>query len=125
MQREGISGFNGTRINDNKRANKESMMDITHDTRDIQVPNDSAPDYGSRGPCFESSHDCMALHCAEPFIIILPLPQYDLNNVERDVKHQGPVVQSIISLKSSLVVKMLTGLVSTKSNSQVVLLKKM
>ena len=38
-------------------------------------------------------------------------------------KNQGPVVQSIISLTSSLVVKMLTVLVSTISNSQVFLLK--
>ena len=37
----------------------------------------------------------------------------------------GPVVQSIISLTSSLVVKMLTVLVRTISNSQVFLLKKM
>ena len=37
---------------------------------------------------------------------------------------QGPVVQSIVSLTSSLVVKMLTVLVSTMSNSQVFLLKK-
>ena len=33
--------------------------------------------------------------------------------------HQGPVVQSIVSLTSSLVVKMLTVLVSTIFNSQV------
>ena len=37
---------------------------------------------------------------------------------------QGPVVQSIISLTSLLVVKMLTVLVSTVSNSQLFLLKK-
>ena len=37
---------------------------------------------------------------------------------------QGPVVQSIVSLMSKLVVKMLTVLVSTISNSQVFLLKK-
>ena len=36
----------------------------------------------------------------------------------------GPVVQSIVSLTSSLVVKMLTVLVSTISNSQVFLQKK-
>ena len=36
----------------------------------------------------------------------------------------GPVVQSIVSLTSSLVVKMLTVLVSTISSSQVFLLKK-
>ena len=35
----------------------------------------------------------------------------------------GPVVQSIVSLTSSFVVKMLTALVSTISNSQVFLLK--
>ena len=37
---------------------------------------------------------------------------------------QGPVDQSIVSLTSSLVVKMLTVLVSTMSNSQEFLLKK-
>ena len=37
---------------------------------------------------------------------------------------QGPVVQSIVSLASSVVVKILTDLVSTRSNSQVFLLKK-
>ena len=30
-----------------------------------------------------SAHDCTALHCTEPFIIILSSSQYDLNNVER------------------------------------------
>ena len=38
-------------------------------------------------------------------------------------KYQGPVVQSVVSLTSSLVVKILTVLVSTVSNSQVFLLK--
>ena len=38
--------------------------------------------------------------------------------------HLGPVVQSIVSLTSSLVVKMLTVLVSTISYSQVFLLNK-
>ena len=37
---------------------------------------------------------------------------------------QGPVVQSIVSIMSSLVVKMLTFVGSTVSNSQVFLLKK-
>ena len=40
------------------------------------------------------------------------------------ITNQGPVVQSIVSLTSSLVVKMLTVLVSTISNSHVFLLKK-
>ena len=40
------------------------------------------------------------------------------------VESQGPVVQSIVSLMSSLVVKMLTVLVRTISNSQLFLLKK-
>ena len=39
-------------------------------------------------------------------------------------KDQGPFIQSIVSLTSSLVVKMLSVLVSTISNSQVFLLKK-
>ena len=38
--------------------------------------------------------------------------------------HLDPVVQNIVSLMSSLVVKMLTVLVSTISNSQIFLLKK-
>ena len=38
--------------------------------------------------------------------------------------NQGPVFQSVVSLTSSLVVKMLTVLVSTILNSQVFLLKK-
>ena len=38
---------------------------------------------------------------------------------------QGPVVQSIVSLMSSVVVKMLNVLVRTISDSQVFLLKKM
>ena len=37
--------------------------------------------------------------------------------------YQGPVVQSIVNLTGLLVVKMLTALVSTISNSQVFLLK--
>ena len=46
-------------------------------------------------------------------------------NIASDKKSiQGPVVQSIVSLTSLLVVKMLTVLVSTISNSQVFLLKK-
>ena len=40
------------------------------------------------------------------------------------IKDLGPVVQSIVSLTSLLVVKMLTVLVSTISKSQVFLLKK-
>ena len=39
-------------------------------------------------------------------------------------KHQGPVVQNIISLMSLLVVKRLTAPVSTVSNSKLFLLKK-
>ena len=36
-----------------------------------------------------SPHDCMALHCTDPFIIIHPSSPYDFSNVERDVKHQN------------------------------------
>ena len=35
--------------------------------------------------------DCMALHYTEPFIITFP-SQYDLNDVERDVKHQTIII---------------------------------
>ena len=44
---------------------------------------------------------------------------------QKSTSVQGPVVQSVVSLMSSLVIKMLTVLVSTISNSQVFLLKKM
>ena len=44
--------------------------------------------------------------------------------VQHSDESPGPVVQSIVSLMSLLVVKMLTVLVSTISNSQVFLLKK-
>ena len=49
----------------------------------------------------------------------------DVNRVSNinNLKVQGPVVQSIVSLTSSLVVKMLTILVIIISNSQVFLLK--
>ena len=46
------------------------------------------------------------------------------NNYMDIPAYQVPVVQSIDSLMSSLVVRMLTVLVSTISNSQVFLLKK-
>ena len=55
----------------------------------------SNSDFGERGPRFESgcrrnsAYYCTALHCTDPSIITLPLSQYDLNNVERDVKHQN------------------------------------
>ena len=50
---------------------------------------------GSQGPGLESfwrqnaTHGCTVLHCTEYFIITPPLSQYDLHNVERDVKHQN------------------------------------
>ena len=31
----------------------------------------------------------MAYHCTEPLIVTLPLSWYDLNGVERDIKHQN------------------------------------
>ena len=59
----------------------------------------SAPGFMSLEPGPEyhwwgnSAHDCMALHCIEPFIITLSLYRYDLNNVERDVKHQTTITK--------------------------------
>ena len=49
----------------------------------------------------------------------------DTKFLHADSKDQGPVVQSVVSLTSSFVVKMLTVLVNTISNSQLVLLKNM
>ena len=42
------------------------------------------------------AHDCIELHSTDPFNIILPLSRYDLNNVERDVKHQTVIIIAII-----------------------------
>ena len=36
----------------------------------------------------QKAHECTVLHCTEPFIITLLSSQYDLNNFERDLKHQ-------------------------------------
>ena len=52
------------------------------------------------------------------------LDKVRINSILHSYGHQGPVVQRIISLTSSLVVKMLTVLVTTKPNSKVFLLKK-
>ena len=74
----------------------------------------STPDFESQDPGYEScwrrnsSRDCTMLHYTQPFIIILPFSRYDLNNVERDVKHLGPVVQRVVSLTSLLRVISLT-----------------
>ena len=46
-------------------------------------------------------------------------------NILGKFSNQGPVVQNIISLTSLLVVKILTDLIGTMSNSQVFLLTKM
>ena len=54
--------------------------------------------------------------CFGPFVQILRINTADV---------QGPIVQSIVSLTSWLKVKMLTVLVSTISNSQIFLLKKL
>ena len=53
------------------------------------------------------------------YITILLLKRTNISDV------LGPVVQSVVSLTSSLVILMLTSLVSTVSNAQVFLLKKM
>ena len=41
------------------------------------------------------AYDCMALHYTEPFIIIFPSSRYDLNDVERDVKHQPALMAQL------------------------------
>ena len=67
-----------------------------------QKPSDgrvvSARDFWSQGLKFEFqwrwnlAHGCTAFHCTEPFIINLPSACDDLNNVERDVKHQTIII---------------------------------
>ena len=37
-----------------------------------------------------------SLHCTGPFIITLLLSQYDLNNVDRDIKHQNPHLSDML-----------------------------
>ena len=72
--------------------------------RSIQLADVGAFNFRTRGPGFKSrwgqysAHDFMGLHCTEPFIIILPLSQYDLNNVERDrdIKHKIIIIIIII-----------------------------
>ena len=63
--------------------------------------------YSSEGPCIDYSQSKCMFTCR--------------NNINI---YQGPVVQIIVNLTSLLMVKMLTVLVSTISNSQVFLLKK-
>ena len=46
-----------------------------------------------------SPYDCTVLLCTEPFSVTLSSFQYDLNNVERDVKHQ--IVIIIINIKKT------------------------
>ena len=67
----------------------------------------------------------MALHCTEHFIITLSSSLYDLNNVETDVKHQGPLVQSVVSLMSMLRVISLTVLADSIHNILIFFVEKM
>ena len=43
----------------------------------------------------DSAHDCTVLLCREPFIVTVPFSQYDLNNVERDVKYQTIIIMRV------------------------------
>ena len=98
---------------------------------------------------WNSAHDSMASHCIKPFITPISLSCYDLNTVERDVKHkilliitaairglwqftcigmgksQGPAVQSILSLTSSLKVISLTVLADSIHNFLIFFAEKM
>ena len=54
----------------------------------LALPTSDYEVLGSNSVEADSACDCIVLHCTEPFIITLPKSQYDLNNVERDIKHQ-------------------------------------
>ena len=64
----------------------------------------NAADFRSQGPGFEShwrqnsAHNYTMCHCTEPFIIILPPAWYDLNDVERDAKHQVIIINLHMTL---------------------------
>ena len=76
-----------------KQMTKQTTIVVIGSLR-VKISVVSAPNFESQGPRFESSwrqnsaHNCMAVHYTEPFVIIPTSSQYDLNNVERDVKHQ-------------------------------------
>ena len=61
----------------------------------------SKPDFRSQGCRFEprwrrnSAHDGTGRHCTESFIITLLSSRYELNNVERDLKHQIIIKQEV------------------------------
>ena len=88
---------------------------------------------GSCGLCYHCGQRGMLLHCT-PYVTIFWIkfpfvPMKTLCHCQRTTaldkrSIQGPVVQSVISLTSPLVVKMLTVQVCTISNSLVFLLKK-
>ena len=90
---------------------------LADNLEDYELPLSSRPTKRNSGKlrkCFSNN-----------FIHINDTGLRQLGFFQSDLKSQGPVVQSILSLTSLLVVKMLTVLVSTiSSNSQVFLLKK-
>ena len=78
--------------------------------------------YGVSLKDFLMGPDCYAM-------LIIALDKNDIKIIfsyfSKKISSLGPVCQSIVSSTSSLMVKMLTVLVSTISNTQVFLLKKM
>ena len=51
------------------------------------------PGSNPTGGRVNSVYVCLVYHCTESFIIALPLSWYDLNNVERDIKHQAILIK--------------------------------
>ena len=70
------------------------MLWVLTRRRSIWWPNGEHRQFQIMRSRFESlrrrnlAHNCMALNCTESFIITHPSSWYDLNNVERDVKHK-------------------------------------
>ena len=84
----------------------------------------STSNFGSQGPWFSLEAEFSScLYDASQSLSLSAW--YDLNNVERDVKHQGPVVQSVVSLTSSLRVISLTVLADSIYNILIFFAEKM
>ena len=104
---------------------------VSGDIRDFQLSGSSRTEvysYDHGRLLFPGSGWCAESVDVRPYFQVHLFTQnnqiYYVSSIMRTTKVLGPVVQRIVSLSSSLVVKMLIVLVSTISNSKVFLLEK-